>query len=70
MVQDNSRLQVRVIGYGGDTLGTEAFARSEFEFSRQGDRSQGKAWIVMRQIVDRLIAEERKNAPRAVAVSA
>ncbi len=31
---------------------------------------QDKAWIVMRQIVDRLIAEEQKGAPRAVVVSA
>jgi len=31
---------------------------------------QDKAWIIMRQIVDRLIAEEQKGAPRPLAVSA
>jgi len=31
---------------------------------------QDKAWIIMRQIVDRLIAEEQKGASRPVAVSA
>jgi hypothetical protein len=31
---------------------------------------QDKAWVIMRQIVERLIAEEQKGTPRPLVVSA
>jgi TRAP-type uncharacterized transport system substrate-binding protein len=98
VVQDNSKLQVRVIGYGGDAPILDAVNTQKADFllldvgevadAYKGEGNwkskpkpnlrtamtlynlgQDKAWVAMRQIVARLLAEEQQDS-RARAVSA